>query len=439
MDENFRKKIIIFFIVAVIFAVSVLIYFFFIKKPTGVPVYTDKTKTVLNNEGKTYKKPQQGNNQDGNQNNYTEIQQPEEKKLSKIWDKPTAGFSFVDQTIITTATTSKIIKGTSTVVIVQNKSTSTKIYFVDSMTGFIYSYDLKKKNIYQITNTTIPSVHDAYIFNNGGEVLMRYADGDVIKSLTAQIPTVSEGNSPLSLVDISYLPNDVSSVSTNLFDKNLSYVLTNKNGSTIKTISNKTTNGLYSSLFSGWNISYGGNTVHLTTKPSSYISGTSLNLNSGEILLRDKTGLNILPSKTDENIFGSFFSSLGIKDFIMSTKTGDVSYLTFQTLSEKCEWGMKDRFILCGVPQLIENNNDGLPDAWYKGKMTFNDNLYIKNLKDSKESVFFRFEYETDEKIDMIKLKLNQTENYLGFINKKDKNFWLMKTDYLTTVDSVVD
>ena len=71
--------------------------------------------------------------------------------------------------------------------------------------------------------------------------------------------------------------------------------------------------------------------------------------------------------------------------------------------------------------------------------ISFSDDIYIRDFKTNEESVFFRFKYETDEKLDIIKMKLNQEESYLGMINKKDKSFWLLKTDYLVNIDNLVD
>jgi len=441
MNEENRKKIIILFSTVVVFAIGVLIYFFFIKTPTIIPVDPNNPGDILRNP-LSYEKPGLDNNQlnTETQYSYTETQSPEDKKLSKIWDKPTAGFSFVNQTLLVNSTTTKTIKGVPTEVTIQNKVPSHKIYFVDSVTGFVYAYNLEKRSVYQISNSTIPAIYDAYIFNNGQNILIRYADGDIVKSLTAQIPFVNEGNSPLPLASISYLPNNISSVSPSLFDKEISYVLPNENGSSINTINSSSIKKIYTSLFSDWNISYGGNNLHLLTKPSSYILGTFMNLNSEVIVLRNKTGLNVLPSKTDNNLFASFLSNSGINNFIMSTKTGSISYLTFKTLSEKCEWGVNDRFILCAVPYVLENGtNKALPDSWYKGEVSFSDDIYIRDFKTNEESVFFRFKYETDEKLDIIKMKLNQEESYLGMINKKDKSFWLLKTDYLVNIDNLVD
>lgn len=437
MDENFRKKITIVFIIAVFFAIIVLIYFFFIKKPTIISLPPNNNNSPFGNNISYTASSTQGSN-NNNQDIYTDVQSAPERKLVKIWDKPTAGFSFVDQTVLVTSTTTKIIKGTSTEVTIQTKATSSKIYFVDSITGFVYAYDLNKQTTYQISNTTIPAIHDAYIFNNGENILLRYSSEDTVRSLTAKIPSVIEGNSPLSLYSVSYLPNNISSVAESPFDKTISYVLPNSNGSTINTITNKGNSSIRSSLFSDWLISYGGNNLYLTTKPSSYINGYTSNINES-ILLRDKTGLNSLPSKTGNNILNSFLSNVGIKDFIMSTKTGNISYLNFQTLSEKCEWGANDKFVLCGVPSSINVTDGALPDAWYKGDISFSDNLYLKDLTTLKEELFFKFSLETNETIDMIKLKLNQNQNYLGFINKIDKSLWVMKTNYLNNKTNLVD
>ena len=74
------------------------------------------------------------------------------------------------------------------------------------------------------------------------------------------------------------------------------------------------------------------------------------------------------------------------------------------------------------MPKFIEQT--GYPDIWYQGQVSFADNLWKTNATDGTTTLISDPANEKGEEIDGIKLALDENENYLFFVNKKDSYLW---------------
>lgn len=427
---NNRKTIFLLFTIGIFFAVIVLVWYFFIRTPSNDGSLVNPTNLPTGNNAK-------GGSEfvESSPNNFeesittTEVIPGQERRLIKVWNKPTAGLSFFDQNILISATSSVRGGGTTTnEIVVQRRATSTKMIFADRATGYVYGYNLETNKSYQITNSTMPGIYDAYFFNNGSSVIMRYLDenNDII-SIKANIPTVLEGGTPRSLENILSLPKNVSSVSVSKSQKSASYVAPSINGSSVYEITDDKNQLIYNSPITEINLNYGGETLYSTNKTSSYSIGYTNNIDNGERILGDKTGLITIPANNNIDYFSSMWTNTGLSTFIFSKTTGDYSVLNSKTLASKCVWNKTSTHILCGTPQEIRSPREGLPDAWYMGLINFTDNLYIIDNKSKHEDILFDFSIETRELIDLIKPLISSNDDYLGFINKSNGHLWLFK------------
>ncbi len=195
-----------------------------------------------------------------------------ERMLVQIWDKPVGGYAFASREIIVEATSTATSTASSTPKKLPKpiKKTIEYILFVDRLTGYIYGYNKQSVTPFQITNTTLPGIHDAYITQNGTKVFMRYFDENeqTIKTLTAIIPSFIEGASPRALSDIRYLQDDITSFATSASGDSYSYLVPSANGSTAYTINAKGVSTISSSPLREWTIVYGGETPYTYNKPS---------------------------------------------------------------------------------------------------------------------------------------------------------------------------
>lgn len=425
---NNRKTIFLIFSISIFFAIIVLVWYFFLKIPGNDNSLVNPTNLPIGGESKRGSEFIESKQNEFEESiTTTEVIPGIERKLLKVWNKPTAGLSFFDQNILINSTSSVRGTGTSTnEIIVQKRATSSRMIFADRATGYVYGYNLDTKKSYQISNSTIPGIHDAYFFNNGSSVIMRYLDEDKkIASIKADIPTVLEGGTPRSLENITPLPENVLSVSVSKSQKMASYVAMNGNGSSIYKISDNKSQLLRNSPITEIDLAYGGETLYSTNKTSSYSIGYTNDVERGERVIGEKTGLITLPANNNIDYISSMWSNSGLKLFLFSKKTGEYSVLNSKTLASKCVWNRLSTYILCGTPQSTKATSEGLPDSWFMGLINFKDNLYIIDNNSKVEDILFDFSSETKEEIDLIKPTLSSNDGYLGFINKNNGHLWL--------------
>ncbi|MFA5132263.1 MAG: hypothetical protein WC444_02975 [Candidatus Paceibacterota bacterium] len=351
--------------------------------------------------------------------------------LTKVWDKPATGQTFVTRQILLDVFSTTTTKGTTTPLMVKKtiRATSTIFMFVDRATGYIYEQDLKEGVTRQVTNTTVLGVHDAYIFENGTRVAIRSFDQDkqVITTVLAIIPNSLPNGSPQSLTKMTSLPLGITSIATNKKGTLLSYLVPSTNGSAIYTITAKGGGLVSTSPFKEWSLSYGGDTLYATSNPSAYVLGMTVSLPSFEYRTGDKTGLMSNPGEK-----GTFLSSVwtdrGLVAFISQSQKEIV--LSSPTLASKCVWGVRD-FLLCAVPVMIPIAEEGLPDDWFQGRTHFTDTLKIVDTTSGATYPLYSFN-ESDGEMDITNPVLSPDNVSMGFIQKQNGSLWLLRTNLIS-------
>lgn len=436
-DPEARKKMLLLGVLLVsLFGIGVIIWYFFsgntsttgdITQPTGgLPVGDTRPPRSSFIFGDTTPEITSS----------TEVTPAGKNPLVRIWDKPATGARFVDLVTtqeVTSTTTAKAKRGSTTTpeVITITKlvhSTSTVFMFVDRITGYVYGYNQETETPYQITNTTIPGIYDAYIFDAGKKVLMRYLDNDrkTIVSFVASIPKVKEGDDPLPLSDTTSLPKNVTSVALSESGDKISYVVGIDKGSTIYTITTKGNTSI-SSPFSEWNIFYGGEQLYATSRPSAYIEGVTVSLPSFSRVESKRTGLISLASK-NEILFNSMWAQSGLVSYIFTK--GITTVVNVKTLASKCSWLHKSPVLVCGVPQELPIAKEGLPDDWYQGSSIFKDSLYFIDTKGGTSYPLYTFE-ETLKGMDTTNFILSPDDTDIVFTRKQDGTLWMLRTNLI--------
>lgn len=430
---NNRIRLIV--IIASLFAVGVLIWYFFFSIPkqtttlgtTANPLEVSTTPARFGFITNYFTGVQP------EQTTTTEITPAEDRPLVLIWNKPTAGNTFVYTSTITeiTSTSSKTVNGKKVDTVNKRsvRATSTVLMFVDRTTGYVYGHSMETGITYQISNTTIPGVYDAYIFNNGKQILLRFLDNDgkTILSKTANVPNVKEGGNPSPLSSTINLPKNIKSVAVNGSSDKISYLISSDGGSSFYTITNKGTSFIASSPFSEWSLFYGGDQLYATSKPSAYVEGTTVTLPSFTRIIGNKTGLNSI-SFYDGTLLNSMWSNSGLATFLFS-KNGEIKPLNIKTLAQKCSWGKTT--LVCAVPSSISNVVEGLPDDWYQGRIQFSDSLSYVNFISGEVYPLYSFESKVGG-VDITNLKISSDEKTLSFIRKQDSSLWLLRTDLIS-------
>jgi hypothetical protein len=364
---------------------------------------------------------------------HTEDSSSTVKVLERLWDKPVAGYSFVSIPVITLATSTDK-KGKE--IRIQERSTSTYLYFVEKLTGNVYSKNLDTGTTTRITNTTVANIADAQISKSGQFVFLRTVDPatQVIGSVVAEIPKSAVEGSPVSFTSSTQIQDGVISVVPSLDDDAFYYLVPS---------------GAGSSLYS-WSKVKGAQVIQkyplkelllspvrkdgviVSTKPSAFVEGFVFRSDFSRVY-GGKTGLYSLPSFSNGLLLSSMWSGSGLFTFIHSLASGQDRGLSIQTLADKCAWTTSSLYIVCGVPKLLPRIKYGLPDDWYQGAAHFEDSLSLISLGGGDESELYDISQEAKVPIDTTSPSFDTSSSYFGFVNKNDSLLWLLRVNLLTS------
>ena len=224
-----------------------------------------------------------------------------------------------------------------------------------------------------------------------------------------------------------FLPEDIKDMSLSP-DASSIFYLFNIGDNIVGTTLNLTTNKkaqIFDSPFTEW-LSLWPNSkmITFTTKPSSGVPGymyamdpNNKNLNQ---ILGNINGLTTLTSPNGKLVlYGN--DNLSLSVYHTDTKVSDL--LGVKTLPEKCVWDKVSDVAYCAVPKSI--NIGQYPDTWYQGEVSFSDQFWKIDIKTGNATMILDpVTINGGEEIDGIKLAMDEGENYLFFVNKKDSFLW---------------
>lgn len=422
-----HRRLLLLSLLVSLFALGVVVWYFFFSTPKTEPSL-EGTTAPLSARSLPARFGFIFQTKEPEQTTETEVTQPGTVPFFQVWDKPATGNMFTSRQVLrevmATSTSTTTPQITKTV-----RATTTVLMFVDRATGHVYGHNIEDGITYQISNTTLPGIYDAYIFAGGEKVLMRYLDGDTstITSVLASIPNVQAGRDAQPLNALTYLPNGIRSVAVSGSGNSLSYLLPGDVGASVYTIGKKGTEKIANSSFAEWRLSYGGEKLYATMLPSAYIEGMTVLLPSFTRLIGEKTGLSSTPAPSGE-LLNSMWSKNGLATF--GSKGGTISVLNVRTLADKCSATADDYFI-CAVPDSLPSATEGLPDDWYQGRVSFTDSLMLVYPMRGEAYTLYSF----DEKygpMDVTRVKNSAAADLVSFIRKNDGTLWLLNTNLLS-------
>jgi len=377
--------------------------------------------------------------------------------LIKVWDRPVAGYEIYSKSY-TQNNFAKSIATTSVLV------------FIDSESGIIYEKGLNQSTSTPVAitsdNTKLVMIQKAFFLNDEEgivrKVVLQYLDENkIIKTKIATIPDLVN-----KLTNLINLPDNIISISTSPNNQKLIYLVakeTNVNG--IKDVYSDwfllnniyaSPEQIYTSPLTIWNLILTNNDkIYVYEKDTAFENSNLYKLNVKdrnenylnnqlEKIYGDHTGLSFLMTNNNKNLVISANTKTGIKTYLVNTfidkSFGDnnLREISFKTLANKCASAYFDEFILCAVPKEIKRYDAGLPDAWYQGVASFEDNLYYLNLAKNKSEIFYDFKKSADINVDILNLKITPTDSHLIFINKSDRNLWSLNLDNIRYSESEV-
>lgn len=306
--------------------------------------------------------------------------------------------------------------------------------YVSRETGNIYQTFADKLEERKFSSTIIPKVYEASFGNNGESVVMRYlkTDNRTIETYVGTLQKEYLGADSVGTNEIKgfFLPENITETSLSSDASKLFYLFNIEDSSVGVTFSlqSSTKVQIFDSPFTEW-LSFWPNNkmITLTTKPSANVAGYMYAINPDK---KDFTkilgGINGLTTLTSPDGKMVLYSDNTLSLNIFDTETRSSSPLGVKTLPEKCIWAPTNDTVYCAVPKFT--NEVQYPDSWYQGETSFSDEFWkIDVTKGNTVLLLDPVSVSGGEEIDGIKLALDQNQNFLFFINKKDSHLWELK------------
>ncbi|PIP87447.1 hypothetical protein COW81_00230 [Candidatus Campbellbacteria bacterium CG22_combo_CG10-13_8_21_14_all_36_13] len=310
------------------------------------------------------------------------------------------------------------------------KDSSNYLRYMSRTSGNIFDINLLSGSSERITNTTALEIYNVLFFNDGNSFISQKlnTEGESV-SYTNSISTTTG-----SFKSDSFLARNINSLSILNNTKNVLFVYGDGGGGVFTLNNGSDDKIVYKSPFAEWNIYWiNPKNILIYPKPSSGVVGAlyTLDIESGKTkrVLAATKGLSATMSPDEKFVLFSSMVDSSIKTYIFNTITKSTNQLNISTFLEKCVW-KTDSVLVCAVPNSLPKNTK-FPDDWYKGYVSFNDDIYevdaetsfatnITSIFDSEEYLFDL----TDPKIEKIE------DGYLlYFINKKDLTLWGLRLD----------
>lgn len=313
------------------------------------------------------------------------------------------------------------------------------VRYVDASSGLVEDQALHKQEAaIKRTTTAIPRVVEAFFDDTATRVVMRYLKDDVIQTYIAKL-TFAKADSSMTkeerdalpktaTVTGDFLPENIKTIAVSTDRKNIFFMNSIAGGVAGNTyvFGTKVKKQIWSTPLSEWIANWAGTKINLTTKASGLVSGYSYSLTSTTGAMSknigDVKGLTTLLSPDGKKLLYSSYSNNMISTFILDIPSGKATSISPSAMPEKCLWTKDSKFIYCAAP--VKAVTAVYPDDWYKGKITFDDALWKIDMRDMSGNILYDFVSKNKVKIDATNLQLNASENYLGFINKKDGILW---------------
>ncbi len=305
--------------------------------------------------------------------------------------------------------------------------------YVARANGNIYQTFANKIEEKKFSTTIIPKVYEAYFGNKGESVIMRYLkiDDETIETFVGILPKEylgAENNN--NEIKGSFLPDNIKDISISPNTLKIFYLLGSENntiGVTANALGSQKIQ-IFDSSFTEWlSLWPNANMITLTTKASAlapgYMYAIDQNKKSPNNISKILGEINGLTTLTSPNGKLILYNNSDLALYVYNISTREESVLGIRTLPEKCVWTKTSDAVYCAVPKFIEGAL--YPDAWYQGEISFSDEIWKIDVGSGQTTILLDpMSIQGGEDTDGIKLALDEAENYLFFVNKKDSYLW---------------
>ncbi len=321
------------------------------------------------------------------------------------------------------------------VAVERKKADGSKVVFVryiERATGHVKEVLPGQSDASRIANTTIPKVAEAFFSPTGDATILRVLTDpfNEVATVLARIVAATSTDEAAGKLDGVTLPEKVSSLALSPDGKRAFTIVLDANGAggILQDVTGKNRKEIWRSPLSEWTARWGNaNSIFLTTKASVNVPGYLYNLNaqSGTFtrVLSGNAGLTTLPSSDGGHIFVTEASKRGLMSYLFMPSTEQKTAFPLTTLPEKCAWSLRvPTELYCAVPDTNVPFN-ALPDAWYRGDLSFSDSFWRVDTKTMETKLLGT----PNQSVDAINLGLSPSEDLLLFTDKSDGHLWALR------------
>jgi hypothetical protein len=337
-------------------------------------------------------------------------------RLIRISERPVAEGVAAFTVVSTTTRQTETASGTPATQEIAERDT--EVRFIDRASGNIYKYLAWERSLTRISNKTLPGIQRASWLPDGSMAYVQFLSEEQDRVATYALPDSGEGGF--------FLEQDLAQA-TAVGSSTLFTLLSGTTGS-VGSVAKRDGTGartLFTSLISSLTVHPTRSTYFAHTKPSIALGGYAFQINATTgvftRLLGPMRGLSVLPSPDNSKLLYSYIDQGSLRLAVLDTNTRSTITLPVQTLADKCAWASDSRIVYCGVPLVLPRL---LPDDWYQGAASFSDRIWRIDMNDRLATLVLDPGETADLSIDAVALKVDESESFLIFTDKKTGSLW---------------
>lgn len=307
--------------------------------------------------------------------------------------------------------------------VLKDASSTPLVYYVESGTGHIFSIDLTNGEEKRVSGTTIPSARRATITPNGRFVMLQSGSGSTAEFVIGQFSSTSES------IDIELLSETIVDF-TDTSDNTFLYAVKTVDSVTAKEYdpAKATTKTLFTVPFREAVITWGKNaedTHYVYPKATNQLEGFLYQVTAGVLHRLPIDGYGLSATGNTNGVLYSELENGEYKTFAYSA-TSKTSLPLTSIIPEKCiSLEKKSSLLICGG--LLTKYDKTMPDSWYKGLVSFVDNLWLINTESAVAKQLLSVSDQSGREIDMVQLNTSSDDSRAYFIDSHTNTLWLFE------------